>query len=260
MTLEISSLSARIGRQRIVSDLSLRLESGACAAVLGRNDAGKTTFVRGLAGLQRTTGSIRLDGKSLDALSPAARSRLIGYVAQSGLSERVGLSVHDLLLLAQRNGGSGWHVAAEDHRRAEEMLDLLDLAPLATRSPAQMSGGQRQMVALALALVRSPRLLLLDEPTSALDLANQLHLLECVRDYTRGYGILTLMVLHDLNLAARFSDRILLMEAGRLVADNAPKAVLTSETIGRIYGIECMLFETGLGHPAIYPTGRSPHA
>ncbi|TMV58480.1 ABC transporter ATP-binding protein [Thioclava sp. BHET1] len=260
MTLDISSLSVRIGRQHIVADLSLQLAPGECAAVLGRNGAGKTTLVRGLAGLLPATGSVALDGQPLHRLSPAARSRLIGYVAQSALSETAELSVHDMLLLAQRSGRGGWQVAQQDHHRAAEVLDLLDLAPLASRRPAQMSGGQRQMVALALALVRRPRLLLLDEPTSALDLANQLHLLDCVRDYTRAQGILTLMVLHDLNLAARFSDRILLMEAGRLVADGPPGDVLTPEMLRRIYGIDCTLFETELGHPAIYPTGRAKRA
>ena len=254
--LGIENLGVRIGRHQAVRGVSCEVAAGECLAVLGRNGAGKTSLVRGLAGLLPVSGTIRLDGQDLTALGPAERSRRIGYVAQGVAQLSAQLTVFDLLLLAQNGGQFSWAAPKESLHRAEAMLDMLGLQPLARRTPGEMSGGQRQMVALALALVRRPRVLLLDEPTSALDLANQLHLLELVRAHTRRSGMATVMVLHDLNLATRYADSALMLEEGAPVHAGPVAEVLTRERLARIYGVDCHIMAVEGGHRAIYPLAR----
>ncbi|MFC0384922.1 ABC transporter ATP-binding protein [Muricoccus vinaceus] len=256
MSLSLEDLGVRIGRHRAVRGVSCAVAAGECLAVLGRNGAGKTSLVRGVAGLLPVTGAIRLDGQDLTALGPAERSRRIGYVAQGVAQLSAQLTVFDLLLLAQNGGQFAWAAPRESLHRAEAMLDLLGLQPLARRTPAEMSGGQRQMVALALALVRRPAVLLLDEPTSALDLANQLHLLELVRTHTRRAGMATVMVLHDLNLASRYADSVLMLEDGAPVHAGPAAEVLTEERLARVYGVDCRILAMEGGHRAIYPLAR----
>ncbi|HTJ59404.1 MAG TPA: ABC transporter ATP-binding protein [Devosiaceae bacterium] len=253
MTLEVKGLNLRIGRTPILEDLSFRIAGGEAAAVLGRNGAGKTTLVRGLAGLLPARGEVRLEGETIDRLPAAQRASRIGYVAQSFVREAAELSAHELMLLSLNGGRGGWQVPSTNLARVEEVIELLRLGPLANRAANTMSGGQRQMLALALAIVRRPRLLLLDEPTSALDLANQLHLLEVVRDYTRREGIATLMVLHDLNLAARYAEQVLMLADGRIAFDGPPAAALTPPRLAQIYGVECAVTFAEGGHTAITP-------
>lgn len=255
MSLTAEHISVRIGRTTIVHDVSFQAEAGKCLAVLGRNGAGKTTLVRGLAGILPATGDIRLDGDAIGKLKAADRNQRIGYVAQGFMQLSAQLSTYDLMLLAINGGRLGWSVPEDHLARVDEALAMLGLESLAERRPGEMSGGQRQMVALAIALVRRPRLLLLDEPTSALDLANQLHLLETVRAYTRREGICTLIVLHDLNMATRYTDDALLMTGGRLVASGPTIETLHRGQLQQVYGVDCSIHGVENGHTAIYPLG-----
>ncbi len=256
--LEVEGLDVRIGRTPVVRAVSFRAEAGTCVALLGRNGAGKTTLVRGLAGLLPSAGRIALDGAPLGALNAAERTRGIGYVAQGVTQVAARLTTFDLMLLALNGDRTGWRVSPAHFARVDAVLDLLGLQDLGKRMPAEMSGGQRQMVALGLALVREPRLLLLDEPTSALDLANQLHLLELVRDFTRRKGIVTLMVLHDLNLATRFAGDVLVLDRGRLAHVGPTKDALTRVRLAETYGIDCAINVVEGGHTAIYPLAPIP--
>jgi len=261
--LRIRNIHVAIGRKRIVHDVSFDAGAGECLAVLGRNGAGKTTLIRALAGLLRAEGKIVLDGQDLDTMPPYARSALIGYVAQSVAHGDVQMSVFELLLLVQNGqtaGMIGHHslaTPASHLARAERVLHELKLEALAEAKPGNLSGGQRQMVALALALVREPRLLLLDEPTSALDLNNQLHLLEYVRDYTRTHRIVTLMILHDLNQVSRYADRVLLLDQGATVALGATEQTLTAERLRETYRVECQIVALPDNQRAIYPLHRA---
>ncbi|SEG30276.1 ABC transporter ATP-binding protein [Marinobacterium lutimaris] len=251
--LELKQLSVEIDRRQIVKPLDLTLDSGASLALLGRNGAGKSTVVKAIAGLIRAQGEVLIDGMRLRDLSMRERSRLIGYVAQEFSASDVRLSVFELLLLAQNSQNMRFRADPQSLARASQMLSLLGLEHLAERQPTQMSGGQRQMVALALALIRRPRLLLLDEPTSALDMANQFQLLDTVRQYTREHEITTLMVLHDLNLAHRYADQTLLLEAGDKVALGATEAILNTERIAQTYGVHCELLRASDGSLCVHP-------
>lgn len=254
MNLILRNFSVNIARTRIVRDVSFTARAGECLALLGCNGAGKTTLVRGLAGLWPAQGDAMLGEQMLGTLPPAARSRLIGYVAQDFASLTARLSVLELLLLVQNSDRISWQAAPESQARAHHVLAMLNLTRFTDRMPAEMSGGQRQMVMLALALVRQPRLLLLDEPTSALDLANQLRMLTRVREYTRREGIVTVMILHDLSLAARFADRAVTLRDGALVHAGTVDTVMTAERIAEIYGVSCHVLPVPGGDwRAIYP-------
>jgi iron complex transport system ATP-binding protein len=145
---------------------------------------------------------------------------------------------------------------------AVDVLEALQLTQFAQAVPAQLSGGERQMVALALALalVRGPRLFLLDEPTSALDIANQLHLLTRVRDYTRRTGIITLTILHDLNLVTRFADTALMLDGGLVAAAGPTRDLLNRDLLADIYGIECHVADMEDGHVIVYPLAPIGHS
>ena len=257
MSLRVEALDVRIGRHHVVRGVDARAQAGACVALLGRNGAGKTSFVRGLAGLLPATGQSWLDGDRLDTLAPAVRAQRIGYVPQGSGPAGVQLTTFDLILLALNGGRGGWRVPPEHLARVEQVIALLHLEHLAQRMPADMSGGQRQMVALAAALVHRPRLLLLDEPTSALDLANQLRLLELVRAYTRREGIVTLMVLHDLNMATRYADQVMMLRGGELVHAGPTAEALSVDRIAEVFGVECCILPAAGGHTAIYPVATT---
>ncbi len=243
-----------IGGRPIIRDFAVRAEAGRTLALLGANGAGKSTFMKGLCGLLRAEGSATIDGTQLLGLEPALRAGLIGYVAQDMAHLDVRLSTYELLLLAQHGGARGWATQRDSQRRASEVLDLLGLQRFAEKQPGQLSGGERQMISLALALVRSPRLLLLDEPTSALDLANQLHMLEAVSAYTRRENIVTLAIFHDMNLASRYADDALMIDRGSVHGCGTTDEMLTPEHLAAVYGVDCRTLSVdGGAYTAIYP-------
>jgi iron complex transport system ATP-binding protein len=253
--LDVRHCAVSLGGRQILSDISFQAEPGQLIGLLGRNGAGKTTLVRALAGFIPFSGHVRLDGTEITALKPAARSRLIGYVAQDFSGTMARLSVLELLVTAQSTHHAGWQTPKHALHEAAAILAALDLTPLSHRLLSELSGGQRQMVSLALALVRQPKLLLLDEPTSALDIANQIHILEFVRRYTREHRITTLMILHDPNLVTRFADEALLLKDRKILAAGKLDEVLTHENLAGIYGLECHIAQLPSGHTMIYPLG-----
>lgn len=251
--LNVNQLAVSIGRHEILKPVSFDLAAGQSLALLGRNGAGKSTLVKGLAGLVNASGLAKIGGLSLTEMTAKERSKQIGYVAQDFSSTSVRLCVFELLLLAQNSQNMNFRASPESLVLAQEMLERLNLTHLSERMLSEMSGGQRQMVALALALIHQPKLLLLDEPTSALDLANQLQLLQVVRDYTQEHNIVTIMVLHDLNLAHRFADRTMILESGRIAAEGETHQVLTPQQIAQSYGIHCEVFTGSDGYRSIHP-------
>ncbi|MFK3779058.1 ABC transporter ATP-binding protein [Agrobacterium sp. NPDC089420] len=257
--LELSAYDVAIGGKNVVRNIGLRLEGGIVTAVLGPNGAGKSTFMKGLCGLRKARGQALLDGADLLTMPPSARANLVGYVAQDTSHLSVRLSVFELLMLAQNGGRHSWRATPQSGRRAENILAVLGLERFTHATPAGLSGGERQMIALALALVRQPKLLLLDEPTSALDLANQLHMLDVVQKYTREHGIVTITILHDLNLATRYADLALLLDQGEEISKGPTREILTVEQLARLYRVECRMVDVDNGaYSAIYPLAVIP--
>ncbi|MBL8698141.1 MAG: ABC transporter ATP-binding protein [Alphaproteobacteria bacterium] len=234
MSLDVAGLAVTLDGRMIVSEASLTsVARGTMTALIGPNGAGKSTLLRGIAGLApRRAGEVALDGRRLPLRE--ARTR-IALMPQS-FAASVGLTVFEALLVALKQGRS-WHVDAAEEARVAEVLDELGIEGLADRELGRLSGGQQQLAAMAQALVRDPDILLLDEPTSALDLHHQLVVLQAVASATRARALVTIFAVHDLSLAARFADRMVLIEAGRTVRDGAPAMLLADPRTGAAYGV-----------------------
>lgn len=252
--LHVETLRAGYRGRPVIAGLSLApLEPGTVTALVGPNAAGKSTLLKAIAGLVAATGSVRLDTTELLALTGPERAALVGYLPQN-LPAATGLTVLEGVLAAFRASGPGTREAA---RRAMLALDRLGVADLAAGSLDRLSGGQRQLVGLAGALVREPQLLLLDEPTSALDLFHQVRVMEEARAVA-ATGRVVVMVLHDLALAARWADRIVVLHRGSVAVSAAPAAALTPATLGAVYGVSGRVEPCSRGIPQIIVDGRLP--
>ncbi|MDM8353331.1 ABC transporter ATP-binding protein [Brevundimonas diminuta] len=237
--LDIQNLSADYGGRPIVKGLSLPpLSPGEVVSVVGPNGAGKSTFLRALAGLIPAKGAIRLDETELTGLSLADRAKRVTYMPQT-LPQGVALTVLETVVASIRAtplGGAGF-TDRQAVERAYEVLQRIGAETLAGQRLDRLSGGQKQLAGLAQALAREPRLLLLDEPTSALDLHYQLRVLDLAREAAAERGMTVMIVLHDLQAAARVSDRIAVMAKGRLVAFGTPDEAVTPAILAEVYRV-----------------------
>lgn len=212
--------------------------SGQILSVLGNNGCGKSTLLDLLSGISRPTAgrvSLVMDGSEKDVarLSTKEIARHVAYVTQN---QRVPhLTVYDEVLLG-RKPHITWNIGERDYQIVEDVLERLDLGRYATRHLDELSGGERQKVIIARALAQEPEVLLLDEPTSALDLRNQLEVLELVQELTYERNLATIIVIHDVNLAIRYSDQFLLLRDG-LIVDSGYGAA-TEENLSSTYGVE----------------------
>lgn len=235
--LTIAGLSVGYGRRRIIENLSLpAIAGGGLTALIGPNAAGKTTLLRALAGLAPAKGSIRLDDVELTGLSVAGHARDVTYMPQA-LPQRVALTVFEATLSALMSARDALPTR-EAHERALDALARLGIAELAMRGLDELSGGQRQLASLAQSIVREPTVLLLDEPTSALDIHHQMRVMQLVEELARERGIIIVIVLHDIAQAARYAQRIVVLENGTIAADGAPGEAITPETLARVYKVE----------------------
>ncbi|SPU43831.1 Probable siderophore transport system ATP-binding protein YusV [Brevundimonas diminuta] len=237
--LSISGLDAGYGGQPIISGFSLPpLTAGEVVSVVGPNGAGKSTLLRSLAGLIPAHGSIRLDEAELTRLSLADRAKRVTYMPQT-LPQGVALTVLETVVASIRATPlrGAVYTDAQAAERAYEVLQRINAEALAGQRLDRLSGGQKQLAGLAQALAREPRLLLLDEPTSALDLHYQLRVLDLAREAAAERGMTVMIVLHDLQAAARVSDRIAVMAKGRLVAFGTPDEAITPDILAEVYRV-----------------------
>lgn len=247
MSLAIDGVSAGYGRQPVLHHMTIEpIEEGQFVGVIGPNAAGKSTLFRAIAGLVRpSAGRLVLGGDDLARLGRRERARRVAYMPQAFGCNAI-LTVFESVLLALKQT-TGWRVAADDLHQVGRTLAALRLSHLAERGLTELSGGQSQMVAVAQVLVRDPSVVLLDEPTSALDLHHQLSIMGSVRREMRARGRIVLAALHDLNLAAEFCDRLILIREGRVIADGAPTDILARAEIGQTYRVRTALERTRRG-------------
>ena len=250
MSVRLEQLSFSYGAQPVLTGVDLRLDS-AVTAVIGPNAAGKTTLLRCISGSLKPQGKVWLNGKDARKMSHRERASAIGYLGQdtNGGAE---LTVMEAVLLGRYRTLS-WRVSDDDLALTCAVLEDLGIGALALRPLSQLSGGQRQMVAIAQVLVQQPRVLLMDEPTNNLDLQFQLELLALIREMSRERDLTTLLALHDVNLAARFADRIVVLFGTQIHACGAPADVLTPETLRLVYGVNARVDLDADGIPVVTP-------
>lgn len=233
--LQLDAVGARYGRKVIVSGVSTPpIVSGEVVAVIGPNAAGKSTLFKRIAGLVGGPGSVALRGS-------AGGRQAIVYMPQDTAANAV-LTVYESLLLARKQG-KGWRVEDADLQLIDTVMDALDIAAIAFRDLGAISGGQRQLVAIAQVLVRQPEIVLMDEPTSALDLHRQIEVLAFMRSRARQHGMIVLIALHDLNQALRFADRTVVIADGAMRACGPSAEVITPAMLRAVYRIDARVEE-----------------
>ncbi|CAB3965426.1 ABC transporter [Burkholderia aenigmatica] len=245
-TLCVDDLVVRYGAKVVLDRLSLApVAPGTMVGLLGPNGVGKSTLLRTLARLAAARGNAAFGGFDLLRGARREHTRQVGYLPQT-LPQPSSLLVYEAVRSALRATCPGLSDAARD-QRLQNVFERLRLQALAMSPLERLSGGQRQMVGLAQVLVRDTPLLLLDEPTSALDLRWQLLALEAVGDAARRYGAIVLVAMHDLNLASRFCDRLVLLGTDGLVSDGTPAEVLTPPHLRRAYRVDARVERTAAG-------------
>lgn len=236
--LTIDNLCAGYGQRDILTGVHLPpLQPGSMVALLGANAAGKSTLMRTLAGQLKYTGQAKLNGTDLSHLSADQRQRQIGYLPQT-LPQPSGLLTYELILSAFRIHR---RLTDDAPRYLETLLDDLGLREFALRPVRELSGGKRQLVGLAQVLVRQPQLLLLDEPTSALDLHWQLTVLQYVRQLVTTQQITALLALHDINLALRFCDGLVILHEGRVLSAGPANKALTVDVVEQAFCVNARI-------------------
>lgn len=237
MRLETKGLSVAIRERKLVANASIHVESGELVGLIGPNGAGKSTLLRAMLGIrEKAAGSVTLDGQDFLAMSSRERARAVAFLPQERRVEWR-LPGYDIVMLGRYPHQAGFGgPTPEDRAAVDRALDAVDGRRLIDRPVSVLSGGERSRILLARALAVEAPLLLVDEPIAALDPYHQLHVMEILRERTR-QGVGVLAIIHDLELAARFMDRLILMNCGEIVADGTPAEVLTPERVAAVYRI-----------------------
>ncbi len=244
--LEIKSLSVAYGTRPVLHDVSLQLPSGCVLAVIGPNGAGKTTLIRALTGiLPPQSGQITIDGRDLNQLTASERARHIAVVPQARQLPPAFTAWETVLL--GRTPHLNWlgQTSQNDEAIARQAMERTHTLELVDRPVGELSGGEQQRLLLARALAQAAPILLMDEPTAHLDLKYQFSLLEEIRLLAQKDKLAVLVVLHDLNLVARYAGQVLLLVEGRVRALGAPSEVLTGEILSEAYHIPLEVLHAG---------------
>jgi len=233
--LKIQNLSASYHGHQVLHNLSLEVKNGEVLALIGPNGAGKSTIIRAASGVIPSTGSVRTNGDDFHALDPMKRAKYIAVVPQA-ISLPPAFTVWETVLMGRTPYlGFMGNASSHDEELARQSLTRVHAVNLSDRRVGELSGGEAQRILLARALCQSTPILLLDEPTAHLDLQYQVSLLELIRDLAQKEDLAVLIALHDLNLAARYADRVALLVGGKLNAIGNPRDVLTPEKISNAY-------------------------
>ncbi len=255
--LSATQVGWRAGARWIVRGVSLDVQPGEFCVIAGANGAGKTSLLRILAGEYPChEGSVALYGNSLATHDPRELARLRACLTQER-SVDFPFTAFEVALLGRLPWQGGWRTQDSDTARVHKALALTGVAHLAGTPYPRLSGGERARVDMARVLVQEPKLLLLDEPTNHLDTRHQLELMRlCVRHTQQGGAVVA--VLHDLNLAARYATRLVLLHEGRIAATGTPEAVLTPAHLRNFLGLECVVWRHPSGCPWVVPVDAQP--
>lgn len=249
--LAVNNLSVSYGRNQVLRDVTIApLQAGTVTGLLGPNASGKSTLVKTISGINTAkSGSFEVVVDGAEVTGRELRD-VIGYVPQDLLTSASLTAFESILVSSKRS--TRLSVATESLTAVGRVMEFLGISHLADRYVSELSGGQRQLVAVAQMLVRNPEILLLDEPTSALDLRHQVELLKVLRTEVAQKGSLALVAIHDLNLAARYCDQLVVLLDGEILAQGKPADVISSDLLERVYGYRAkVLYDEGV--PVVSP-------
>ncbi len=242
MTLDITDLHQGYGNHEVLKGISLQVKKGKLVSVLGPNGSGKSTLIRTVCNiLKPISGTVEAEGSDVSSMTPKEFSRMVGYVPQKYVPSDY-MKVFDAILIG-RAPYMSWSYSDEDFAMADKAIDMMDIWDLADKYVNDLSGGQMQKVVIARAIAQNPQYYVLDEPTSALDLKNQMVALRTVRDVVSNGDAGALVALHDLNLAIHFSDEVVMLKDGHILASGDPEEVINEENIMAVYGVHSEIFE-----------------
>lgn len=243
MNLEVQNISLSYGRRQVVKDLTFCLKTGELVGLIGPNGCGKTSIIKTLSRiLHPDSGQIFLDGKKLQRMSRSDLARQIGVVPQNPLLPDA-FTVAELVLLG-RNPHLGWlcSESQSDLAIVRSAMERTGISHLAERRLGELSGGERQRVTIARVLAQEPRAILLDEPTANLDISHQIEVLDLIKSLCQEKKLAVLIAIHDLNLAAQYCDRLILLGEGRIYAEGSPQEVITAANIKNVYAADSSVY------------------
>ncbi|GIO35553.1 iron-dicitrate ABC transporter ATP-binding protein [Paenibacillus antibioticophila] len=255
---QAQQLVAGYDHKTVIHGIDLVIPSNKISVIIGANGCGKSTLLKTLARLIKPiSGQVTVDGKPIGKIPPKKLARIIGMLPQSPIVPE-GISVADLVgrgRFPHQSMFSGW--SKKDYEAVAEAMEIMNITEFANHDIDELSGGQRQRVWIAMALAQQTDILFLDEPTTFLDITYQVEILDLLTDLNRKHGTTIMMVLHDINLSARYADHIFAMHEGKLVAEGTPSEVITSTMVKDIFGLNCTVIQDPLcGSPMVVPRGR----
>ena len=257
-TLSATGLRTGYESRTIIDGLDIRIPDGKISVIIGGNGCGKSTLLKTLARLLKpSAGQVLVDGRAISTIPTKKLAQKLGLLPQSSLVPD-GIRVSDLVARGRFPYQSFMRgLQREDYEAVHEAMELMGITPLMDRSVDALSGGQRQRVWIAMALAQQTDILLLDEPTTYLDIAYQVEILDLLCDLNRQRGTTIAMVLHDINLSARYADYMFALRDGTLRYEGTPREVVTAQTMKEIFDLDCVVVDDPVsGTPLIVPRGR----
>jgi iron complex transport system ATP-binding protein len=257
-TFQTKNIQSGYDNKTILEDVSLSIPSNKISIIIGANGCGKSTLLKTMSRLIKpTNGEVLLDGKSIHHMPPKQLAKTLGLLPQSPVVPE-GITVADLVgrgRFPHQTLFKGW--SKEDYQAVSDALEMMNITEFADRNIDELSGGQRQRVWIAMALAQQTDILFLDEPTTYLDITYQVEILDLLTDLNRKYGTTIVMVLHDINLSARYADYLFTVKKGQLIAEGAPSDILTNALIKETFNLDCQVISDPVSHtPLIIPIGR----
>jgi len=252
LNINIDGLSFSYKSSSVLKNVEFKVEANELLSIIGPNGSGKSTLLKCINRiLKLKPNTVTIENRDALDYNLKELSKLMGYVPQSTTST-FPFTVFDIVLMGRRPYVS-WNLSERDTEIVAEMLDFLEIGHLAMRHFNELSGGEQQKVIIARALAQQPRVLLLDEPTSSLDIRHQLEIMCILRSLTQENERSVLVAMHDLNIASRFSDRLIMIKNGKIFAAGTPDQVLTGSNIEAVYGIKSKVTKSMFGMPQVMP-------
>ena len=256
--LKAEHLKTGYDKKVINEDMSLTIPDHTITVIIGSNGCGKSTLLKTFARLiPPMDGKILLDGSGYETMAPKKLAQIIGLLPQSPLVPE-GIKVSDLISRGRYPYQEAFRgMTKEDYAAVDEAMEMMGVAEYANRNVDELSGGQRQRVWIAMALAQQTDILFLDEPTTYLDITYQVEILDLLTELNRKRRTTIVMVLHDINMSARYADYLFALWQGRLVAEGAPEEIVTEQLIRDVFRLECVVTKDPVSHsPFIVPKGR----